>query len=399
MDFAAALDQWTRNVGTDLTRYVIFAFGVWFVLWIALAPLLRGRKIRDSSPPARQMVVEFFASLRSIAIFSTFGLIPFFMERAGLIHGHEIARSWGQVWFWTSLVLMIVAHDAYFYWAHRLVHDRRLFRRFHRRHHLSNNPSPFTAYSFDIGEAAIMAAFVPFWVVLVPTQWPVVGLFVLHQIVRNTLGHAGYELMPAGKDGRPMFDWLTTTTHHDLHHAQAGWNYGLYFTFWDRLMGTEHPEYHARFAQAARKPLRARGAAATKIAAMTLVGVLLLGATATEARAEMPQSVAGDWATPGLGAVVRLAPCPNDDAKVCGVLTWAWNPAEMRAGAIGRPMLSGARWRDGAFRDGELVSPEDGRVYRGEIRLDGRDILRLKGCAGPFCQTQVWRRLSSIPRP
>lgn len=29
--------------------------------------------------------------------------------------------------------------------------------------------------------------------------------------------------------------------HHDLHHAQAGWNYGLYFTWWDRLMGAEHP--------------------------------------------------------------------------------------------------------------------------------------------------------------
>jgi sterol desaturase/sphingolipid hydroxylase (fatty acid hydroxylase superfamily) len=61
--------------------------------------------------------------------------------------------------------------------------------------------------------------------------------------------------MPARADGRPLFDWLTTTTHHDLHHAQAGWNYGLYFTWWDRLMGTEHPEYHARFAAAVRKPL------------------------------------------------------------------------------------------------------------------------------------------------
>lgn len=136
------------------------------------------------------------------------------------------------------------------------MHDPRLFRVFHRRHHKSMNPSPFTAYSFDLGEAAIMAAFVPLWLFLVPTQWGVTGLFMLHQIVRNTMGHAGYELMPARADGRPMFDWVTTTTHHDLHHAQAGWNYGLYFTWWDRLMGTEHPEYHARFAAAVRKPLK-----------------------------------------------------------------------------------------------------------------------------------------------
>ena len=58
-------------------------------------------------------------------------------------------------------------------------------------------------------------------------------------------------LTPARRDGRPMFDWMTTVTHHDLHHAQAGWNYGLYFTWWDRWMGTEHPQYHARFAAVA----------------------------------------------------------------------------------------------------------------------------------------------------
>jgi sterol desaturase/sphingolipid hydroxylase (fatty acid hydroxylase superfamily) len=62
--------------------------------------------------------------------------------------------------------------------------------------------------------------------------------------------------MPARRDGKPLFDWITTPTHHDIHHAEAGWNYGLYFTWWDRLMGTEHPGYHARFAAAASHTLR-----------------------------------------------------------------------------------------------------------------------------------------------
>src|SRR5262249_7546610 len=72
----------------------------------------------------------------------------------------------------------------------------------------------------------------------------------------NTLGHSGYELFPSRADGRPLLDFMTTTTHHDLHHAQAGWNYGLYFTWWDRMMGTEHPDYYARFAAATRRPSR-----------------------------------------------------------------------------------------------------------------------------------------------
>ncbi len=272
MDFQFAADiaaQWLLNAQTDVTRYVIFAVSVWLVLWVVFAGVLRGRKIRDATPPAKQLALEFLVSLRSIAIFSTVGLATFMLERFGLLPGPAIAATWGPAWFWASLALMVIAHDAYFYWAHRLMHHPRLFRVFHRRHHKSMNPSPFTAYSFDLGEAAIMASFVPLWLILVPTPWGVSALFMLHQIVRNTLGHSGYELMPARADGRPWFDFLTTTTHHDLHHAQARWNYGLYFTWWDRLMGTEHPEYHVRFAAAVRKPLARKHRIAARAASLT----------------------------------------------------------------------------------------------------------------------------------
>jgi len=250
--FVALGEQWLRDMATDTTRYAIFAVGTWFVIWVALAGVLHPRKIRPETPVAQQLVTEFFVSPRTVAIFSTLSIFLSGLDLMGLYHGHAIAMSWGPVWFWVSLALMIVAHDAYFYWVHRLIHDPRLFRRFHRRHHRSHNPSPFSAYSFDLGEAALMGIFVPVWVLIVPTAWPVVGLFVLHQIVRNTLGHCGYEVMPARSDGRPLFDVLTTVTHHDLHHAQAGYNYGLYFTWWDRWMGTEHPAYLARFAAAVR---------------------------------------------------------------------------------------------------------------------------------------------------
>ena len=251
------LDSWLQATRVDVARYVTFAVGVWFTLWVLLAAPLASRKIRGERPPARQLLMEFACSIRSIMIFSTVGLLTFSLFRAGLMPGPYIARELGPVWFWSSLVLMIIGHDAWFYWTHRLIHDRRLFRAFHRRHHRSHNPSPFTAYSFDLGEAAINALFVPLWMMIVPTQWPVAGLFMLHQIVRNTLGHSGYELFPASRDGRPLLPWLTTVTHHDLHHAQAGYNYGLYFTWWDRLMGTEHPDYLAKFAAVTARKQRA----------------------------------------------------------------------------------------------------------------------------------------------
>ena len=389
----AFADRWLSSLTTDLSRYALFAIGVWLVLWVLLAGVLAPRKLRTDRPPARQLLTEFAVSLRSLAIFSTVGAGLYMLQRAGILQGPGIAARWGAGWFVLSLLLMILAHDAYFYWTHRAIHDPRLFRAFHRRHHKSNNPSPFTAYSFDLAEAAMQAAFVPIWMFIIPTAWEAVGLFMLHQIARNTLGHSGYELFPARRDGKPLLDFLTTTTHHDIHHAEAGWNYGLYFTWWDRLMGTEHPDYHVRFARAAGrgKPI----AAPLKSAALAL---LLAAIAPSAARAQTPDELAGDWATRGLGGVVRLAPCAADRAQLCGRLIWVWDPAEVRPGAVGSLMLRDFRWRDGAWRDGSLLNPEDGRTYGGSIRPDG-DVLRLRGCAGPFCQAQVWRRLSSIPRP
>jgi sterol desaturase/sphingolipid hydroxylase (fatty acid hydroxylase superfamily) len=241
--------KWMAIMIGDVLKYASFSIGVWLVLWVALARIMSGRKIRKETPPGSQLRTEFLISLRSVAIFSTISLVPYLLDRGGWLRGPRIAVEWGPWWWAISLLLMILAHDAYFYWSHRLIHDPRLFRSFHRTHHLSRNPSPFSAYSFDPGEAFLMGLFVQLWVILIPTQWSVVGFFVLHQLVRNTIGHCGYELMPADRHGRPLFDWLTATTHHDLHHAEPGWNYGLYFTWWDRWMGTEHPEYLARFAQ------------------------------------------------------------------------------------------------------------------------------------------------------
>lgn len=245
---------WLHELEPTLTRYAIFTLGVWLLLWVVLRPWLTPRKIRGDTPPARQIVVEGLFSLRSMLIFATGGVVTTYLYRAGAYPLRDLAEAWGPVWFVVSLAAGIVGLDAWFYWSHRLMHDPRLFRRFHRRHHRSNNPSPFTAYSFDVGEALVLFGFVIVWPMVFPMPDGAMAWVMLYQIVTNTLLHSGYELMPARRDGKPVLDFIVTTTHHDLHHAQAGWNYAAWFTWWDRWMGTEHPEYHARYARAAWRP-------------------------------------------------------------------------------------------------------------------------------------------------
>ena len=41
--------------------------------------------------------------------------------------------------------------------------------------------------------------------------------------------------------------WINTSVNHNLHHQYFKGNYGLYFTFWDRMMGTIRNDYDQKF--------------------------------------------------------------------------------------------------------------------------------------------------------
>jgi sterol desaturase/sphingolipid hydroxylase (fatty acid hydroxylase superfamily) len=248
-NFQNMLLDWLGDARVDLTRYAVFAFAIWLIIWVILAKPLSARKIRPDTPQPVQLIREFFFSVRSIAVFSTVGLIYNVLHNLGWMWGPAVADRLGPVWGVFTFIALAYAHDTWFYWTHRIMHHRKLFRQFHRIHHQSFNPSPFTAYSFDMKEAFVQAIYMVIWSLIVPTSYWVISAYMIFQIARNSIGHCGYELFPANKKGKPMFDWMTTVTHHDLHHARAGYNFGLWFTHWDRWMGTEDPTYHQKFAE------------------------------------------------------------------------------------------------------------------------------------------------------
>lgn len=95
-----------------------------------------------------------------------------------------------------------------------------------------------------------MTIFVPVVMALIPLHPVALFVFLSIMIIRNAMGHSGVEFHPIGWVDSPL-DALTTVTHHDLHHQKFHGNFGLYFTWWDRWMGTELPGYKAAFRSAA----------------------------------------------------------------------------------------------------------------------------------------------------
>ena len=260
----------------DLGRYLIAAGILSLLLWLA-KQYSEARRIQKRRANLDDYKREFFSALRTVLIFAvtTFSTVVFIQY--GLVEINNGPISWPI--FAIQLVAMVVAHDAYFYWMHRAMHHKKLFRISHLHHHKSRTPTPWAAYSFASIEAAAEAAFVPAYLLLVSTLGApmydfAIFIFLAHMIIRNVMGHAGVELFPAGWTRGP-FGWITTTTHHDLHHSEGNTNFGFYFTWWDRWMGTEHPEYEARF-DAVAKPITipVSAAANASIATMSIFALV-----------------------------------------------------------------------------------------------------------------------------
>jgi sterol desaturase/sphingolipid hydroxylase (fatty acid hydroxylase superfamily) len=235
-------------------RYGIAALLLWGLLHVALRRRLAHRLIAGW-PQAHDVRREIGYSASSLLIFAAIGSVVF----AGVTSGHLVIyrkpEQYGWAWLALSLPAMLLWHDAYFYWTHRLLHRPWWLRHVHGVHHRSRNPSPWAAYAFHPVEALINGLVTPLALLAVPLHWSVVLAFGLHQVLRNAHGHAAVETMPQGFVRHALGRHFTTTTHHHLHHETARGNYGLWFTWWDRWCSTERPDYAARF-DAATQPLQ-----------------------------------------------------------------------------------------------------------------------------------------------
>ncbi|MBO6505343.1 MAG: sterol desaturase family protein [Kordiimonadaceae bacterium] len=380
----------------DFGRYLIGAGSVYLIVNVLLARKLKNRKIRSKTPGFRQIRREFKSSAFAAATFSASGFLIDLGIRSGVMTIYGAEGGYGTAYFIGSLLLMILAQDAYFYWTHRLLHLPQAFRRGHSEHHKSINPTPWTAYSFNIPEAAIHAAFVPLFLLFLPMHGFAIFLFLTHMIIRNAVGHSGYELFPRWWALHPILGHITMVTHHDIHHSSGNSNFGLYFTWWDRLMGTEHPEYLSKATgnpAAARKSMGARATAATFAAAVGLVAATFI---ANPAGAQ-DDDIKGLWLANDGKTVVEVANCSEKSRRICG--TVVFQDGSNNGEAVGKELLSkfkGAKVQgQKRWEQGKVAKLEGGKAKKGNLVLTDAGDLKVTTCARGRCSNQTWSRPSA----
>lgn len=241
-----ALENWLR--------YALVAGFAWLLAYVLFKKRWWRRKIIQRDPLPADVRREMKWSVLTAVIYGLVGAGTILLGKLGWMQFYRRIDAHGWLWFWCSVVIAIIVHDAYFYWTHRLMHHRRLFRLFHRVHHESTNPSPWAAYSFAPLEAAVQAGIFPLLAFTLPMHPLAFFAFMIWQIVFNVLGHTGYEYHPRWLMDSWLGRFINTPTNHIQHHEKMRGNYGLYFNVWDRLMGTNHRDYEARFNEVTSRP-------------------------------------------------------------------------------------------------------------------------------------------------
>ncbi|MBU1254126.1 DUF2147 domain-containing protein [Qipengyuania sp. DY56-A-20] len=136
-----------------------------------------------------------------------------------------------------------------------------------------------------------------------------------------------------------------------------------------------------------------------KFAATALAATAAL--TAVPALAAAP--IAGNWITEEKDAVVAVGRCGQ---SLCGKISRFLKPPPEGAGQrdvnnpdpakrsrriLGLPVLTSFS-EDGDVWRGRIYDPKSGKDYRSVVRRLSSGKLEVKGCLGPFCQTQVWTK-------
>jgi lathosterol oxidase len=230
------------------SRYFLAA-GIAFLMgYVILRNKVKAKKIQSRFPENKDYFREIGYSISTILIFA---LVPLLILKNDAIRPYTQfytdIRQHGTFYFIAAFPIMLILHDSYFYWTHRLMHHPAIFRYFHLVHHKSTNPSPWAAYSFHPLEAIVEAGIFPLLLFVVPIHTLHLFIFFIFMILYNVYGHLGYELYPKNFSRHPIGKWINTSVNHNQHHQYFKGNYGLYFLFWDRIMGTIRKDYEDRF--------------------------------------------------------------------------------------------------------------------------------------------------------
>jgi len=238
--------------GVILARYFLIAGGTYFLFYSFLGKLVPKRGLRLKPPVWNSIKRDIELSVLSGVVFALCAaLISKYYWQVTLLYSS--LSEYGLWYLGVSYVAVLIFQDMYFYFMHRMFHHPWFFRWLHRGHHYSGDPTPWTSFAFDPLEAILQASFFLIIIFIVPLHFITLLTILMTMTVWAVLNHLGFEVFPPSFPRHWLGRWFIGSTHHSIHHRKYTVHYGLYFTFWDKLLATNDPSYEQEFDSTLRK--------------------------------------------------------------------------------------------------------------------------------------------------
>lgn len=236
---------WMFLYAGSMAVYILFGAGTFFAFFVQqrrsnLDPGRRehhsvaGKRDAHTDNPAywpwdsHQLREEMWVSTWSLFIMSGMTAVVDLFILLGYGRLYQNVSDYGWFYFCISPILFLAFTDTLIYWIHRILHWPSVYW-LHKLHHKYKETTPWSAFSFHPLDGFaqsvpyhLYALFFPMHSRLYALTLTLVGLWTVNIHDRMTLRLWG----------------VNGAAHHTIHHTKFNYNYGQYFTLWDRMLGT-----------------------------------------------------------------------------------------------------------------------------------------------------------------
>lgn len=226
-----------------LIRYFLLAGGLYWALQVAFRKRWLSFRIQDTFPGRAEVRHEILWSMSNMACTGLATVLMYHLVRNGDASMYFDAGERGWAYFALSPLLVLAGYDTWIYWQHRWMHSDFMFRHVHWIHHRVGNPTPLATFAQHPLETFLGNAFFVLFVAYVPIHPLALAAAGGYMFLYGIIGHLGYEFFPRWFARNPLLGFVNTSTYHNMHHTHMRCNYAAWFLFWDRALGTNHPDY------------------------------------------------------------------------------------------------------------------------------------------------------------
>jgi uncharacterized protein (DUF2147 family) len=141
---------------------------------------------------------------------------------------------------------------------------------------------------------------------------------------------------------------------------------------------------------------------------MKTVFVLLVSLCLPAQAMADPLDVYGVWLTAAKDGYVEIRDC--GDGTPCGTLVWIAptgidreldarnrDPSLRQRKLLGTPIVWGFKQTPKNWQRGAIYNPADGKSFAASLERRDYDRLKVSGCLGPLCRTNIWNRVDALP--